>query len=87
MKYYLIHTAAAAGLTVPHSIEPTFGHFYESMGSYLGNDISNVGFQMLNCLKFVAITLFFNGAPLEIVERCQIALTSPFQAIKRLSNV
>ena len=52
--YYFIHMAAAAGLTVPHSIEPIFIHFFENMG--FGNSITNVGLQMLNFFRFVNIT-------------------------------
>ena len=42
------------------------------MGSYLGNGITNVRFEMLNCLWFVDITIFFKGAPQKIVQQRQI---------------
>ena len=54
--------AAADGLAVFHSIGPILVHFLEYMGSYFDDGIMNVGLQMLNCLWFVGITLFFNGA-------------------------
>ena len=73
MEYYFIHMAAAASVTIPFSIEPILLLLFECMRSYLGNGITNVDLQMLNCLWFIGITLFFNGAPQKIVQRCQIA--------------
>ena len=55
-------------LTEPHSIGAIFVHFFECRGSYPGYDTTNVGPQMLNCLWFVEITLFFNDVPQKIVQ-------------------
>ena len=49
------------------------GTFFECMGLYLGIGITNVDLEMLNRLRFVDITLFFNGAAQQIVQRYQIA--------------
>ena len=73
MEYYFIQMAAAAGLTVAHSLGSIFEHFFECLGPYLVNGITNVGLKMVNCLWMVDITLVFNGAPQEIVQRCQVS--------------
>ena len=41
----------------------------DCMGSYLGNGITNIGIQMLNCLWFAGIRLFFNGIPQKTVKQ------------------
>ena len=73
MEYYFIQMAASAGLTVPHSGGPISKHFFECLEPYLGNGITDVSLQMLNCLWMVCITLIFKGASQKIIQKCQIA--------------
>ena len=70
-QLFRLDMPAAAEITVPHSIESIFIHFIACIMSYLGDDITNVGLRMFNCLWFLGITLFFNGALQEIVQLCQ----------------
>ena len=72
-KFIFIHYfTAISNLRVPHPMELSFVHFL--VGLPLGNGITNVGLQMLNCLWFVGIALFFfNGASQKLVKRCEIA--------------
>ena len=72
MEYYFIHIDTSAGFTIP-AIGPIFICFFGSMGSYLGNDVKDIGLQMLNCPEFLGIKLLFNSVHLNIVQRCQIA--------------
>ena len=72
MLFYFLQLIALVGPTGPHSIGPIFVHFFVCMGSYLANEMTNVGLQMLNCFWFIGITLFLNGALQKIVRRCQI---------------
>ena len=67
MEYYFMHIAVVGSLTLPLSIAAIFVHSFWCMGPYVGNGITNVGLQMLNCLPFVGITFFFNGASLKII--------------------
>ena len=60
MRYYFIHIAIVAGLTVPSSKELIFVQFFECIDLRL---VTNVGLQMLNCLCFNGIILPFNGSP------------------------
>ena len=50
-----IYMAAAFGLTVTHSIEPIFVHFFKWMWLYLGNGITNTGLRMLICVSIVVL--------------------------------
>ena len=63
MEYYFIHMAAAVGLTALTSFDRIQISWIFSIHSYVGNGIMNTGLQILNCLQFIGITLFFNGAP------------------------
>ena len=81
-KFIFIHYfTAISNLRVPHPIELSFVHFF--VGLHVGNGITNVGLQMLNCLWIVGIALYFNGALQKIVKRCEIVASwRPIDIIK-----
>ena len=60
MESYFIHTKSVV-------------QFFRCLEPQLGNDLTNVGLQILNCLLFARIKLFLNSAPQKIVSRYQVA--------------
>ena len=82
IEYDFIHMAAVTGLTVTHSIRPTFGQFFDWC------HITYPGLQIPNCLWFISITLFFNGISQKIAQWSQIAIditiVANYSAIKIL---
>ena len=68
MGFYFIHMAGTAGLTALNSIGPIFMNVFRCMESHLGNGITKVDLQILNCHWFAGITLFFNGVLQKIAD-------------------
>ena len=78
MKHNIIQMTAAAGLTVPHSINPIFHHIFDCLGFNPMNDNFDFVFQGINRLWMISVTPILNGSPQKIVQRGQItALRRP----------